>query len=473
MRLLLCLSVVAVSAAACTTPEVKTMKPVPHEAALRAPFVELIHAIDARDWAAVRARLADRVTTDYRSLFGGTVVEQDADALVDGWRRLLGPLDATQHLLGPVQVEATADGARLAMHVRAEHIAHGLEGGETWTVVGHYRVTVRGHEVTAIALDSLYQSGNRALLRAAGARAVPISPSGGVECRRVRFSSVGDRLAGDLCLPAARTGPIPGVVVIGSWTTVKEQMAGTYARALAARGFAALTFDPRGHGESAGAPRDVESPSDKIADLNAAAAWLRAHPAVAGHPVGGLGICAGAGYLAGAAAEGAFDAVAMVAPWLHDARRVEAIYGGAQGVAARMTAAAEAREVFERKGEVRYVAAASAEDADAAMYGPFEYYLEPERGAVPSWPNRFAVMAWADWLRFDPHPFAARITAPTMVVSADDAALPDAAKQFASAVAGPGETVWLEGNQFQFYDDPETVEAAVEASAGHFGRHLR
>jgi uncharacterized protein len=43
-----------------------------------------------------------------------------------------------------------------------------------------------------------------------------------------------------------------GVIAMGSWLTVKEQMATTYARRLAELGHTGLVFDFSGFGESAG-----------------------------------------------------------------------------------------------------------------------------------------------------------------------------------------------------------------------------
>ena len=96
----------------------------------------------------------------------------------------------------------------------------------------------------------------------------------GTQSRPVNFDSSGARLSGTLFTPEAPDGPRPAVVVTGAWTTVKEQMAGTYARELAARGYVALAFDSTGWGESGGAPRYVEDPSVKTADIHAAAAFL-------------------------------------------------------------------------------------------------------------------------------------------------------------------------------------------------------
>src|SRR5262245_23748201 len=60
------------------------------------------------------------------------------------------------------------------------------------------------------------------------------------------------------------------VVVTGSWLNVKEQMATVYARALAERGLNAFVFDFAGWGESGGALRHWELPTQKIRDMAAA-----------------------------------------------------------------------------------------------------------------------------------------------------------------------------------------------------------
>jgi fermentation-respiration switch protein FrsA (DUF1100 family) len=66
-----------------------------------------------------------------------------------------------------------------------------------------------------------------------------------------------------LYLPAE--APTAAVVTAGPLTSVKEQATGAYARALAARGFAALAFDHRTFGESEGDPRQVEDPRARSA----------------------------------------------------------------------------------------------------------------------------------------------------------------------------------------------------------------
>ena len=86
---------------------------------------------------------------------------------------------------------------------------------------------------------------------------------------QVSFAGDAAKLAGHLFLPdntgADDAAPVAGVVVAGTWTSVKEQMADRYAAQLARRGFAALSFDFTGYGESAGEPRDFELPELKVA----------------------------------------------------------------------------------------------------------------------------------------------------------------------------------------------------------------
>jgi len=291
---------------------------------------------------------------------------------------------------------------------------------------------------------------------------------------RVSFDSNGVTLVGDLYLPDGFDGaiPLPGVVVAGSWTTVKEQMASRYARELAERGFAALAFDFRFYGESGGEPRTYEDPQAKAEDIRAAARFLASRPEVAGDTVGGLAVCASAGYMAHAITEGApIASFVTVAAWLHDPATVGQLYGGAEGVARRVEAGRAARERYERTGEVAYVPAYDPENPDAAMFFPVPYYAEPERGRVPAWDNRFAAMSWPLWLEYDALAPAPQLQVPTLLVHSGDSAFPDNVRRFARQ-APDARTLWLEGQHIDFYDQEPQVTAAADAAAAHFTETL-
>ncbi|MCX5535641.1 lysophospholipase [Streptomyces sp. NBC_00006] len=294
---------------------------------------------------------------------------------------------------------------------------------------------------------------------------------------QVRFTGDAAKLAGHLFLPdadsAGATGAVAGVVVAGTWTSVKEQMADRYAEELARRGYAALAFDFTGYGESGGEPRDYESPEWKVRDLRAAADFLTAHPGVSAGQLGALGVCAGAMYASAFAAQDPrVQSLALVAPWLHDRRICEENYGGPAGIEAKKAAAALARQRYERTEEVAYVPVVSGSDPDAAMPFDIDFYLNPERGGIPQWPNRYAVMAWSEWLDLDAIALAPKVTAPTLLVHSEDAAIPDGARRFYDGLAGERKFLWTEGSQFDFYDQAPQVGLAADAVAEHFARTL-
>ncbi len=294
-----------------------------------------------------------------------------------------------------------------------------------------------------------------------------------ITTERHRFESHGETLVADVHRPVGADALTPVLVVTGSWTTVKEQQADFYARRLAAHGFTTVTFDFRGFGQSTGDLRDLEDPERKVEDINAAVGFARTLPGVDPDRLGAVGVCASAGYQAvNAASDHRVRALGLIAPWLHDAELVAPYYGGAEGMAARRALAAEAREVYEQTGEVRYMPAISETDESAAMFGPFDYYLDPSRGAVPEWDARLAVMSWEPWLTFNPIVSAPSIDVPVQIVHSEDGAVPDGARQFFDGLAGPKDITWTTGGQLDFYDQPAQVDVALPAIVEHFRTHL-
>lgn len=283
----------------------------------------------------------------------------------------------------------------------------------------------------------------------------------GVAERAVRFDSNGATLRGTLYTPENAASPLPAVIVTGAWTTVKEQMAGTYARELAARGLAALAFDFTGWGESEGAPRFVENPAVKTADIRAAAAFLTTLPEVDSARVSGLGICASSGYMAAAVADDdRLQKVALVAPWLHDAEMAEGIYGGAESVAS-LIAASEAEGAADT-----VLLAASATDPNSVMYQA-PYYTEEDRGLIPAYDNKFSIASWKPWLTYDAQASADRLHKPMLMVGSPAIALPAGAAAYEARMTAPLEKLWLgeDVTQFDFYDRKDAVTAAADAVA--------
>jgi uncharacterized protein len=262
--------------------------------------------------------------------------------------------------------------------------------------------------------------------------------------------------------------PQPTVMVTGSWLTVKEQMPHTYALRLAERGFSAFTFDFTGFGQSSGAPRQLELPARKIADIIAAADFLSTTSFVSG-TVGHLGVCASAQYALAAIARGArIRSFASVAGWYHDARSVASFYGGEQGVSLRLKRASTAMETFAASGDVVMVPAYAVGDDRAGMFFELDYYANPQRGAVPEWKNEMAEMTWSYWFSFDGLRAAQEVSAPTVMVHGDGCVFPDHAKAVYEALRGPKRLEWRAGSQIDFYDQPAHVNAALAAIEPHF-----
>ena len=113
-----------------------------------------------------------------------------------------------------------------------------------------------------------------------------------VNHRKVTFANhFGITLAADLYEPMEYTGKLPAIAVCGPFGAVKEQSSGLYAQELAKRGFLAIAFDPSFTGESAGYPRDFNSPDINIEDYQAVIDFLSIQENVDPEKIGIIGIC--------------------------------------------------------------------------------------------------------------------------------------------------------------------------------------
>jgi hypothetical protein len=143
-------------------------------------FTRMLHAIDLREWQAVRDAFADHVDVDYSSLSGAPAATLPADEQIGQWRSFVDAFEATQHLTGPL-VTSEREGAALAStSVRAYHRIAGTPGGDTWMVAGLYHVRFAhrraGWRIAGLTLKVFYQDGNLDLPRIAQGRAAAPVP---------------------------------------------------------------------------------------------------------------------------------------------------------------------------------------------------------------------------------------------------------------------------------------------------------
>ncbi len=287
----------------------------------------------------------------------------------------------------------------------------------------------------------------------------------GYRAERVTFPGDGGDLVGHLFVP---DGPIPdgghaALVLAGPWTQIKEQTTDTYGAHLARRGFAALSIDFRHWGESDGDPRFFES-QDKIDDLGAAVSFLTSRPETDAARIGAYGICFGAGYVVAAATrDERIRAVVTTAAWIHDRPSLVAMFGEEE-IERRLRVGAEARRRWEEDGVLDTVPAWEDGNPEAGMSFPGGYYSTPERGAIPEWPNKLAVLSWPDWVNFDAVALAPRVRVPTLFVHSDGSALPDNVRKAYANLGGPAHLFWTIGDHFDFYDRELQVSLSVEVA---------
>jgi len=289
-----------------------------------------------------------------------------------------------------------------------------------------------------------------------------------VKAERVTFRSDDVDLAGEL-RSAEADRPRPGVVLTGPFTGVKEQVVGTYARRLAAAGFATLAFDHRGFGESGGRPGHEDS-QGKLADLRAAVTALGGRAEVDAARIGIVGICLGGGYAVRAAAgDPRVKAVAGIAGGYNSP--VLMLEG--MGAGPYRSALAAALAHYEE-----YMPAVAPGGGEAAMGGeePYAYYGNATRSFSPGWRNQVTTGSLHSLMTFDALGAAGLLAdTPLFIVhgKTDAYCSPELAQALYERAPGDKEILWLDASQhIDLYDGEPYVTQAAEATAGFLHRTL-
>lgn len=289
--------------------------------------------------------------------------------------------------------------------------------------------------------------------------------------RRVEHSVEGETVVANLHFPEGARKGLPAVVVAGPMTSVKEQVTGVYAAALAERGIAALAIDHRHFGESAGTPRQYECWERKVSDLVAGLDWMAGQPEIAADKIGIAGVCLGAGYAAHAATRSPrVRAMGAVAGYYRDPAEMRA--KDPDGFEARVAQGRRARKIYEATGEVQTIPAASLSgDAGMATADTVDYYTR--RAAVANYRNAFAVMSREHFLPFDVQSAAGRLTVPVRMIHSENALSLAWAQRFHDGLGGRRDLIWVTSRaQTDFYDDPILVSTAADLLADHFRAFL-
>ncbi|MET7831365.1 nuclear transport factor 2 family protein [Micromonospora sediminicola] len=111
--------------------------------AIQRVITEYAWFVDRRDWDALVATLADTVVVDYTATSGGEAETLSGPEQVDRWRRELGVLDGTQHVVTGVIADVTGDTATATANVLAWLRRDNVPGGRLWHNGGTYEFELR------------------------------------------------------------------------------------------------------------------------------------------------------------------------------------------------------------------------------------------------------------------------------------------------------------------------------------------
>ncbi|MGW6007811.1 alpha/beta hydrolase [Streptomyces sp. NPDC055210] len=291
-------------------------------------------------------------------------------------------------------------------------------------------------------------------------------------------------LAAHLHLPDSpdRTHPQRVVVLSTPGSSVKEQIGANYASRLAARGIAALVFDPAHQGRSGGEPRDLEDPYRRGEDISYAIDALTTIAGIDPQRVGILGICAGGGYAVHTArTDHRIKAVATVVPG-----NMGTSFRSFQpdGPAAALDALADARTEESRSGEPARVnwlpdtleeaQAVGATDIDTTQ--AITYY-RTERGGNEYSTNRRLARGDSLLLGYDAYHLVDQLmTQPLQVILAGrigNTGSYESGMQLWNLAPNPVDLMVVDGaGHYEMYDEPEYVDAAVDRLTTFYSNHL-
>jgi uncharacterized protein len=281
----------------------------------------------------------------------------------------------------------------------------------------------------------------------------------------VPFFSVGDSCAAWFYPAAGNASLSPIVVMAHGLSGTRRDRLGPFAERFAAGGIAALLFDHRGFGDSAGAA-DLFHPTRQLEDWRAAIACARSLPGIDPERVATFGSSMGGGNALAAAAEDPRVAAAVSqVPFLDILRQ-------AHRPPLRVAAAALFAAVLDRHlpavGQPHEAAFINAPGAEAG------WRRVVATGEDSRWRNRVSAR-WLLGLRrpYNPGRRAARLHCPWLVCVGESDRVARPGPAIAAARRAPlGELVTYPGvDHFDIYDGPQH-EAIVADELAFLRRHL-
>ncbi|WP_240023611.1 alpha/beta hydrolase [Serratia marcescens] len=278
----------------------------------------------------------------------------------------------------------------------------------------------------------------------------------------------------------------PTVVSVHPFGSCKEQTSGNvYGKALAEQGYVVIAYDASFQGESGGAPRWIEDPTQRVEDISRVIDYAVTLPYVDAERIGVLGICGGGGYAVNATlTEKRIKAVVSITG-VNIGRLFREGFSGYDPLGA-LSAMAAQRTQEARGGELQVNELLPASPQEATAHGLTERdvfeatdYYRTARGQQPGGATRMLFSHAQKTLAWDAFAFTeVLLTQPVMVVVGEKVgafgAYRDGMEVYGRATASAHrELVSLaDFSHYELYDKPEAVRAAMDKVLPFLAAHL-
>jgi len=287
------------------------------------------------------------------------------------------------------------------------------------------------------------------------------------EVRKVVFENEGLSLAANLYVPRNVSGAVPGIVLCHGFCGVKELLLPGFAAFFADHGFAALTFDYRGFGESEGeAGRLV--PELQISDIRAALSFLGAQPEVDADRLGLWGTSfGGANAIVTAARDARVKALAVQITF-GDGERVITGKMDAEDKSRFLEMLAKLKEKRETTGKEMMVSLPKvlSDPQSRAFY-------EEHRDRFPALEIKIPFLTTLETLNHKPENVLAKVKVPIHFTGArqDGVNPPEEMQSLFDQSTGTKELFWCDATHYDIYEGKPLFEVA-SAQCAWFKKYL-